>query len=158
MKCVCVEEEELTMSFKFSAVQSLQIKDQKEVERENCMTEVQVIKQLQEDVASLEERDTWEESEGNCGLRLELQMINCPLCVNQKGKCTSRKLSKITVITIIVQSPSCVQLFCDPMDCSLPGFPVSLIIFWNQTKFMSIALGMSSNHLILCCLIISNCH
>ena len=70
MKCVCVcVGEELTMSFKFSAVQSPQIKDYKEVEdRKNCMTEVQIIKQLQEDVASLEERYTWEESEGNCGL------------------------------------------------------------------------------------------
>ena len=23
----------------------------------------------------------------------------------------------------VVQSLSCVQLFCDPMDCSMPGFP-----------------------------------
>lgn len=56
MKCVCVEEEQLTMSFKFSAVQSLQIRTRKKQRGKNCMTEVQIIKQLQRDVASLEER------------------------------------------------------------------------------------------------------
>ena len=25
---------------------------------------------------------------------------------------------------IVIQSSSCVQLFCDPMNCSIPGFPV----------------------------------
>ena len=42
---------------------------------------------------------------------------------------------------------------CDPMDCSTPGFPV----FTNSQsllKLMSIELVMSSNHLILCPLLI----
>ena len=34
---------------------------------------------------------------------------------------------------------------CDPMDCSLPGFPVHYLL-----KLMSIESGMPSNHLILC--------
>ena len=46
------------------------------------------------------------------------------------------------------QSLSCVQL-CDPMDCSMPGFPVhhQLLEF---TQTMSIESVMPSNHLILC--------
>ena len=39
--------------------------------------------------------------------------------------------------------------FCDPMDCSMPGFP-SLTISWSLPKFMSIESVMSSNHIILC--------
>ena len=34
---------------------------------------------------------------------------------------------------------------CDPMDCSIPGFPVH-----HQIKLMSIEFVMLSNHLILC--------
>ena len=48
-----------------------------------------------------------------------------------------------------VQSLSRVQLLCDLMDCSMPGFPVhhhSHSLF----KLMSIELVMPSNHLILC--------
>ena len=37
---------------------------------------------------------------------------------------------------------------CDPMDCSTPGFSVT--ISWSLLKLMSIQLGMPSNHLILC--------
>ena len=39
---------------------------------------------------------------------------------------------------------SCLTL-CDPMDCSIPGFPVH-----HQLKLMSVELVMSSNHLIPC--------
>ena len=42
---------------------------------------------------------------------------------------------------------SCPTL-CDPMDCSTPGFSVT--ISWSLLKLMSIQLGMPSNHLILC--------
>ena len=40
------------------------------------------------------------------------------------------------------------QTLCDPMDCSMPGFPA----FHSQSllKFMSIELAMPSNHLLLC--------
>ena len=41
---------------------------------------------------------------------------------------------------------SCLTL-CDPMDCSIPGFPVSQSLL----KFMSIKSVMPSNHLILSC-------
>ena len=43
--------------------------------------------------------------------------------------------------------------FCDPMDCSTPGFAVlsSLLEF---SKFMSIESMMPSSHLILCCLLL----
>ena len=53
---------------------------------------------------------------------------------------------------LAVQSLSCVQL-CDPMDCSLPGFPVllfsSLFFSWSLLKLISIQLVMPSNHRIL---------
>ena len=38
---------------------------------------------------------------------------------------------------------------CDPMDCSIPGFPV-LHISQSLLKLMSTELVMPSNHLILC--------
>ena len=38
----------------------------------------------------------------------------------------------------------------DPMNCSMPGFPVHHHS-WNLLKLMSIELVMPSNHLILCC-------
>ena len=45
-------------------------------------------------------------------------------------------------------SQSCLTL-CDPMDCSMPGFPVH---HWHSelTQTQSIELVMPSNHLILC--------
>ena len=39
---------------------------------------------------------------------------------------------------------------CDPMDCSIPGFPV-LHHLPDFVQLMSIELVMPSNHLILCC-------
>ena len=44
---------------------------------------------------------------------------------------------------------SCLTL-CDPMDCSMPGFPVHHQLL-ELTQLMSIKLVMPSNHLILCC-------
>ena len=43
---------------------------------------------------------------------------------------------------------SCPTL-CNPMNCSMPGFPV-LHYLPEFLKFMSIELMMPSNHLILC--------
>ena len=43
---------------------------------------------------------------------------------------------------------SCPTL-CNPMDCSMPGFPVHHQI-WSLLKIMCIELVMPSNHLILC--------
>ena len=40
------------------------------------------------------------------------------------------------------------QLFCNPMDCSMSGFPFT--IPWSLLRFMSIESVMPSNHLILC--------
>ena len=48
-----------------------------------------------------------------------------------------------------VQSLSSVQL-CDPMNCSMPGFPVSHYL-QSLLKLMSIESLMPSNHPILCC-------
>ena len=42
---------------------------------------------------------------------------------------------------------------CDPMDCSMPGFPV-ITTSWSLLKLMSIKSVMSSNHLILCHLLL----
>ena len=39
---------------------------------------------------------------------------------------------------------------CDPMDCSTPGFPGSIINSCSLLKLMSITSVMPSNHLILC--------
>ena len=47
-------------------------------------------------------------------------------------------------------SSSVVSKFCDPMDCSMPGFPV-YHHYQILIKFMSIELAMPSNHLIFCC-------
>ena len=40
-------------------------------------------------------------------------------------------------------------MLCNPMDCSMPGFPVTSS--QSLLKLMSIDLVMPSNHLILCC-------
>ena len=40
---------------------------------------------------------------------------------------------------------------CDPMDCSMPGFPVIHYLLELAKKLMSIESVMPSNHLILCC-------
>ena len=44
---------------------------------------------------------------------------------------------------------SCPNL-CEPMDCSMPGFPV-LHVSWSLLKLMCIESAMPSNHLIFCC-------
>ena len=51
-----------------------------------------------------------------------------------------------------VQSLSCVRLFVDPMECSMPGFPIhhQLLDSADLLKLMSMELMMPSNHLILC--------
>ena len=49
---------------------------------------------------------------------------------------------------VVVQLLSCVQL-CDPMDCSMPGFPV-LHSFQELAQIHVTELMMASNHLILC--------
>ena len=48
---------------------------------------------------------------------------------------------------VVVQLPSRVWL-CSPMDCSTPGFPVT--ISWSLPEFMSTESVMPSSHLILC--------
>ena len=45
-------------------------------------------------------------------------------------------------------SNSCL-IFCDPMNCNTPSFPVSRS--WSLLKFMTIEYVILSNHLILCC-------
>ena len=54
-----------------------------------------------------------------------------------------RVRDQLTQFSSVAQS--CPAL-CDPMDCSIPGFPVH-----HQLKLMSIASVMPSNHLIFCC-------
>ena len=50
-------------------------------------------------------------------------------------------------ISSVIQS--CPTLW-DPMDCSMPGFPV-FHMSWSLLKLMSIESVMPYNHLILCC-------
>ena len=52
------------------------------------------------------------------------------------------------VAQFMLVTQSCVTL-CDPMDCSLPGFPV-LTISRSLLKLVSTESVMPSNHLILC--------
>ena len=42
------------------------------------------------------------------------------------------------------------QTLCDPMDCSMPGFPILHHLPSLLLKLMSIESVMLSNHLILC--------
>jgi len=52
----------------------------------------------------------------------------------------------------IIPSSSVAQLcltLCDPMDCSMPDFPVSITNSWSLLKLMSIESVKPSNHLIL---------
>ena len=42
------------------------------------------------------------------------------------------------------------QTHCDPVDCSMPGFP-SITNSWSSHKLTFIESVMPSNHLILCC-------
>ena len=63
-------------------------------------------------------------------------------------------ITKITVfiflysLNIVVVAKSCLIL-CDPMDCSMPDFPV-LHRLLEFAQLMSIKSVMPSNHLILC--------
>ena len=52
-----------------------------------------------------------------------------------------------TWYVVVVQSLSHVQL-CNPMDCSTPGFPIT--ISWDLLKIMSIESMISSTHLSRC--------
>ena len=45
--------------------------------------------------------------------------------------------------------PQSCPTLCDPMDCSMPGFPVLHCISWSLLKLRSTELVMPSNHLIL---------
>ena len=45
--------------------------------------------------------------------------------------------------------PQSCQTLCNPMDCSMPGFP-AITNSWSLLKLMSIESVMPSNHLILC--------
>ena len=55
---------------------------------------------------------------------------------------------------VVVQSPSCVQLFVTPWSAAF-WVPLSSTISKSLLKFMSIELVMPSNHLALCCPLLS---
>ena len=66
---------------------------------------------------------------------------------------TVRLLHILLIVRIVyllssIQSLSHVRL-CDPMDCSMPGFPITNS--WSLLKLMSVKWVTLSNHLILCC-------
>ena len=48
---------------------------------------------------------------------------------------------------VVVQSLSCVQLFCNPMNCRMPGFP-SFTISQSSLKLMSIESVIPSHPLV----------
>ena len=58
----------------------------------------------------------------------------------------------IYILSLPIRCCSVTQLhptLCDPMDCSMPGFPV-ITNSWSLLNLMSIESVMPSNHLILC--------
>ena len=57
--------------------------------------------------------------------------------------------SGITSVQLSSVTQSC-RTLCNPMECSMPGFPVRHQLP-ELTQLMSIELVMPSNHLILCC-------
>ena len=57
------------------------------------------------------------------------------------------------VLVVVVQSPSCVQLFVTLWTAACQA-SLSFTISWNLLKLMSIELMMPSNHLILCRLLL----
>ena len=67
--------------------------------------------------------------------------------LNWKHVFKGRSLKLVLVIVVQSLSPT---LHDDPMNCSMPGFPV-LHYFLELLKFMSIESLMPFNHLILCC-------
>ena len=52
-------------------------------------------------------------------------------------------------VIVVVQSPSCVQLFVTPWTAAHQA-SLSFTLSWSLLKFMSIELVMPSDHLILC--------
>ena len=50
----------------------------------------------------------------------------------------------------VSQSVQSCPTLCNPMDCSMSGFPGGFIISWSLFKPMSIESVMPSNRLILC--------
>ena len=60
--------------------------------------------------------------------------------------CVSFCCTTIWIAYCCSVSKSCPTL-CNPMDCSMPGFP----ILHHILEFVSIELVIPSNHLILCC-------
>ena len=55
----------------------------------------------------------------------------------------------IWILIVIVQSPSCIQLFVTPQKAAHQG-SLTFTISWNFLKFISIEFMMLSNHVILC--------
>ena len=55
----------------------------------------------------------------------------------------SERLNSVSSVTLLCPT------VCDPMDCSMPGFPITNS--WRLFKLISIKLVMPANHLILCC-------
>ena len=66
--------------------------------------------------------------------------------VFKNDKCQAFVFECVSQFSSVTQS--CLS-FCDPMDCSMPGFPVHHQLL-ELLKLMSIELVMPSNHLILC--------
>ena len=66
----------------------------------------------------------------------------------QRANETSYFFCNFNVALFVVQSPSCVRVFVTPWTAASQA-SLSLTISWSLLKFMSIALVMPSNHLIL---------
>ena len=88
-----------------------------------------------------------------------LKIISAQICVSQTLcllycilsflEILKQKLSYICIVQFGSVAQSYLTL-CDPMDCSMPDFPVHHQL-WSLLKPMSIDSVMPSNHLILYC-------
>ena len=96
-----------------------------------------------------------------CGLDSLLQLdynlviliivLTCSLLPNSLYLCLCYTMTLSRLLAMFSQFHSCLT-FCDPMDCSMPGFPVHHQGPYTRSllKLMSIELVMPSNHLTLC--------
>ena len=82
----------------------------------------------------------WDNPEGGAGSLSLLQEFS---------EILQARILKWVSHSVISVAQSCPTL-CDPMDCNMPGFPVSYHLP-ESTKLKSTELMMLSNHLILCC-------
>ena len=70
------------------------------------------------------------------------QYLSLRLCKQSDMMCA---VSLFIRIVVVIQLLSCIQLFCDPMDCSLPGSPVHGIFLARILEWVTISFFQGSS-------------